>query len=458
MVAIAKRLVPAQKISLLQREHFKATHDPVTGLLNQVALDEYLDQQIKISARYKRSFALIMIELDPENELASSQSKTTANIILLDFAQRIKNCVRSTDTIARIENNVFSIVLPDITESRNIIKVVDSINFQLLQPFTVNERQYYVSAAMGIDIFPDDNKTRKSLVEHAYIAMCQSKKAEGRNYCFYDDEMDEKISNHLQTEEFIRRAINHQEYDIHYMPINRTVGNGFAMLQAEVVWHAEQLRLMEHQAVVEHIDALEMSLLFGDVQLNNICQKIRQWKYDSEYDNKPVLLEINEIQFNDRKLADRFVKITDSFSVSPQNIGLLIKEELILHDVEFAVCQIAALKKLGFKIVIDQFSCGLSYIGRFAHGLLDMIRLEGNMVVNMNDQIEWLCVIEGIIRIAEQLNIKTVVTGIDSEYQYKTLVNVNADYWQGSYALMLSNDNFQDLASFPLDIYNRAIV
>jgi diguanylate cyclase (GGDEF)-like protein len=439
MVAIAKRLVPAQKISLLQREHFKATHDSVTGLLNQIALDELIEQKIMLSARYNKSFALLMIELDPFQEMTSINSKSTANTVLLDFARRIKACVRSTDTVARIESNVFCILLPDVHDFRNVVKVVDSINFQLLSPFLVNGVQYSIHSAIGIEVFPNGDRTRKSLIEHSYIAMCQSRNIDDRNYCFYDDEIDKKINQQLEIENDIRSAFDQQEYDIHYLPVNNVKGSGLALLQADIVWHSEQLRNINPQAINEHIESLNLSNLFGDIQLTTVFQKLERWENDVEYNNKPVLVALTEHQFNDRTLPDRYGKIISSTSGAAEKVGLLVKESFILQDVEFAVSQIHRLKSQGFMVVIDEFCCGLSYIGKFTHNAVDLIRLDGQMITNMDDQIEWLCVVEGIIRIAGQLGIKTVIKSIDSEFQYQTLLNVNADYWQGNYALMFDD-------------------
>ena len=277
MVAIAKRLVPAQKISLLQREHFKATHDSVTGLLNQIALDELIEQKIMLSARYNKSFALLMIELDPFQEMTSINSKSTANTVLLDFARRIKACVRSTDTVARIESNVFCILLPDMHDFRNVVKVVDSINFQLLSPFLVNGVQYSIHSAIGIEVFPNGDRTRKSLIEHSYIAMCQSRNIDDRNYCFYDDEIDKKINQQLEIENDIRSAIDQQEYDIHYLPVNSVKGSDLALLQADIVWHSEQLRNINPQVINEYIEALNLSNLFGDIQLTTVFHKLERW-------------------------------------------------------------------------------------------------------------------------------------------------------------------------------------
>ena len=439
MVAIAKRLVSAHKISLLQREHFRATHDPVTGLLNQIALDERIEQQIMISERYDKSFALLMIELDPLQEFVSINSKSTTNAVLLDFAKRIKSCVRCTDTIARLESNVFCVLLPDMQNFRNVVKVVDNINLQLLNPFLVNDSQHIVSVVIGIEVFPNKDKTDKSLRENAFVAMCRARNTSGRNYVFHDDDIDQKISRQIYLENRIREAIEQQEYDIHYLPINSIQGNELSGMQADIAWHSELLRDVEPRKLNEYIETMELSKLFGDIQLSMICQKLNHWKQDIEFSNKPVYFALSESQLNDQQLPSRYKKIVTASGVATDSIGLTIKECHILQDVDFALSQIRALKQHGFKVIVDGFCCGLSYLGKFAHGMIDMVRLDSEVISRLDDRMEWLCVVEGLIRIVRQLNIQAVISGIDSDFQYQTLLNVNADYWQGDYVYILNH-------------------
>ena len=138
MVAIAKRLASAHKISLLQREHFKATHDPLTGLLNQVALDDRIEHEISMGARYKKKFAVVILEVDKLQDSSSAFSRSFTNKLIIDFATRLKNCIRSTDMIARYEENIFAILLPDVPTTRSVIKVIQSINIELLSPFSLS--------------------------------------------------------------------------------------------------------------------------------------------------------------------------------------------------------------------------------------------------------------------------------------------------------------------------------
>ncbi|WP_455222883.1 EAL domain-containing protein [Kaarinaea lacus] len=438
MVAIAKRLVPTHKISLLQREHFRATHDTVTGLLNQIALDEYIEQQIMVSTRYDKSFALLMIELDPHQEIVAGNSKQITNTLLLDFAKRLKCSVRCTDIVARVENNVFSILLSDIQDFRNVVKVVENINHQLVDPFLVKDGQYVVNATIGIEVFPNTEKSHKSLSDNAFIAMCRARHVSGKNYVFFDNDLDQKINRQIYLEDTIREAIEQQQYDIHYLPVNTIHGNALSCMQADVVWYSELLRKTNAETIKEYIESQELSKLFGEVQLTLICQKLSRWVRDIELNNKPVFIALDKSQFDDRQLPDRYQKIMDASGVATEMIGLMVKEQYILENVNYAVHQIHALKEKGFNIVIDRFCCGLSYLGRFAHGMVDMIKLDAEVISRLDERMEWLAVVEGLIRIARQLDIQTLIDGINNDFQYQTLLNMNADYWQGDYAYILN--------------------
>ena len=161
MVAIAKRLVSAHKISLLQREHFKATHDALTGLINQIALDERIEYEISLGARYHKSFAVLMLEISHFRTVAQNSSKATANTILIDFAKRLKSCVRSTDTVARFEGDIFVVLLPDVDDVRNIVKVIESINVHLLDPSIINDKEFALNTSIGVSVYPGDGEAKK---------------------------------------------------------------------------------------------------------------------------------------------------------------------------------------------------------------------------------------------------------------------------------------------------------
>lgn len=440
MVAIAKRLASAHKMSLLQREYFKAAHDPLTGLLNQVALDERIDHEISIGARYQKKFAVLTLEVSQFQSSESNLSKSATNKLVIDFATRLKSCMRSTDTVARYNENVFAIMLPDVPSIRNVVKVIQSINIELLSPFSINENNVIITPSIGVSLYPDDSQNRQQLIEQAQIAMCQAKTDNQRNYRYYSTDVDAEVVHRISLEEKIRSAIDEHAYDIHYQPVHALQQDNVTHYVESVIhWTNGALNAENSQYINECIENMDLGKLFLDIQLNEVCRQLLVWEAGRAHTKVPVLFKLPANQFRDIDLINRFKMIARNQNVSSDCIALVIDEKSVLEDIDFALKQIKALKQCGFRIVIDNFSSGLSYIGKLSNELIDLIRIDSQMVDELDNCLSWLSVVEGIVKIASNLNIDTVISGINNVYQYRTLQNVSSAYWQGDYSYLMGN-------------------
>lgn len=446
MVAIAKRLASAHKMSLLQREHFKATHDPLTGLLNQVALDERIDHEISIGARYNKRFAVLVLEVDDFLHSGSTFSKSSSNKLIIDFATSLKSCMRSTDTVARYDDNVFAILLPDVSSMRNIVKVIQSISIELLSPFSTSDKEVIITPKIGISVYPNDSETRQQLIEQAHIAMCQAKTDQQRIYRYYSTDIDTEIAYQISLEEKIRKAVDTHNYDIHYQPVHALKDNVTYLVDSVIHWTDVDLDNESQDLIASTIEAMDLGKLFVDIKLNEICRQILVWEAGRAHTRVPVLFKIPAAQFSDTDLANRFKVIVKNQNVSSTCIALVIDEKLVLEDVGYAIQQIKALKQCGFKIVIDNFSSGLSYIGKLSSELVDIIRIDSQMVDELDNCMSWLSVVEGIVKIAQSMNIDTIIAGVNNSYQYKTLQNIESTYWQGDYSFLMSDEDEKYLA------------
>lgn len=439
MVAIAKRLASAHKMSLLQRDHFKATHDPLTGLLNQVALDERIDHEISIGARYHKKFAVIILEVDRFLESGSVLGRSSTDKLVIDFATRLKSCIRSTDMVARYEDNVFAIMLPDIPSYRSVVKVIQSINIELISPFTVSDNNVFITPKIGISLYPNDAENRQQLIEQAHIAMCQARSDENRNYRYYSTDIDIEVEHKIGIEDKIRKAIDTHNYDIQYQPVHSLKDNVTYFVDSVIHWADTELDSENSRSVSKAIESMGLGKLFTDIKLNDICRQILIWEAGRAHTKIPVLHYVPNEQFKYVDLADRFKSIVKNQNVSSGSIALVIDEQSVLDDVIFAMQQLRALKQCGFKIVIDNFSSGLSYIGKLSNELVDLIRIDSQMVDELDNCMDWLCVVEGILKIAQSLKFETIIGGINNRYQYKTLQNLGSAFWQGDYSYLMGN-------------------
>ena len=435
MVAIAKHLVPSYRASLLQREHFNATRDPVTGLLNQIAFEERIEQEIKVGARYNKTFALLMLTINHMGEIERSYGNTTTKNLLIEFAKRLRGCVRSTDTLAKLEDNSFVILLPDISSVRAIVKVVHNTHQRLLSPFIIDGEVIELNPSIGVSVYPDDGNEHIQLTNKAEKAMHDVIRDNAKHYQFFSANIAEVAEKQIVIEDKLQYAIEHHAYTIEYMDIHCSRDPQVELQELVVHWHDELLNGLSNSELFGHIESIEYSSFFSDFLLSQVCRELQNQKCSETGEvDKKVLLRLSEEQFFDSQLLRRFNQIITNDSVAAKNIAIVIEETAILKDLSMAISKVRELKRIGFVIVIDNFCAGLSYIGRFNRKLVDIIRVDAQLIRNLDDSMEELSVIEGIVRIANNLQIKTIVPGINNNYQYQTLINMGSDYWQGACA------------------------
>ncbi|NOZ52393.1 MAG: EAL domain-containing protein [Gammaproteobacteria bacterium] len=435
MVALAKHLVSGHKISLQQREHFKATRDSWTGLLNQITFDERVEQEIKLSARYGKKFALLVVDLNHfGGNFSDSCSKLENKNTLIEFSVRLKSCVRCTDVLARNDNDFFLILLPDIQSHRHVVNVVDNIYNSLSTPIVIKNKEYFLHPAIGIGIYPTDSERGEGLIQCAFEAKGGfSEKPSSRHYRFYADKVNDSVELQLLNEKTIRKVIEQGEYDVFFEPISRMGTQEVAFYDAVTTWRSSLLVDDCQGEIISTIDKMALSPLFNEMMLVKICRQLRQWQNQPLLAFTPVLMQVTPSQFENTRLACQLHQVADNEAVETRHIGVIIKESTILYDVGKAIRQIRRLKKEGFLIMIDEFSQGFSYIGLLKKELVDLIRIAPLLVEQVDVHIECLSVIEGIVRVAANLQIETIIPNIDSCYQYKTFLNIHGNYWQGEF-------------------------
>jgi len=431
MVAIAKHLMPGHKISLQHRAHFNATRDSWTGLLNQITFDERIEQEIKLSERYNKTFALLVIDINHFSDVSSSCFTLESKNAFIEFSKRLKSCIRCTDVLARSEQNLYFILLPDIRSHRSAVNVVDNIYNSLFKPIVIKDKEHVLNPAIGIGIYPTDSEHREGLVQCAFDARDSITECALRSYRFYANEVNDSVELQLLSETTIRKAIDQGEYDISFEPVSRIGSTEVAFYNAEVAWRNSLLASSCHRYLEGEIDDMALSPLFNEMMLAKICRQFRQWQDQPLFRSIPVLMQVTPLQFGDANLALRLRKIAESESVATQNIGIIINERNVLQGVGKAIKQIKRLKKEGFMVVVDEFSQGLSFIGLLKKELVDLIRIDKALVEQVDSHIESLSVIEGIVRVAANLQINTIIPGVDTGYQQKTFLNISGNYWQG---------------------------
>jgi len=416
MEAIARRVDSTHRMSLLQREYYKATHDPLTGLINHISFDERVEYEIAVCERHHRSFALLMLEISHFNEIAQNYSKTAANNILIDFAKRLRTCVRQTDSVARLEGDIFAVLLPDISEVRHIMKILQSINVNLSAPFSVNQVEHSLVASIGVTFYPLDGDGKDKLLDNAHLAMCQTRLEKVKNYCFYTPAVEDDIRAIMDIEQSLYTAINTKRFDIQYLPIHNAQQNQLSYRQAMVTWHDAGLREQNPQFIADLLNSLDLNHQFADIMLESVCQHIANESCASKTGYLPILIELNRAQWRNLYLVQRAEKILKRYKVAPRNIGFVIYDECIRADTLIAEEQITSLKNAGHQIVLDVSNLGLTILDLVPKQLVDMVRLNIDVLSNKDQNDLFAAIIEGIIGVCRRLQINVLIPEFNQQH------------------------------------------
>jgi len=439
MEAIAKRLVSAHRMSLLQREYFKATHDPLTGLINHITLDERIEHEIAVAERHHRAFALLVLEISDFDEIAQRYSKTAANNILIEFAKRLKACVRTTDSVARVEGEIFAILLPDIKLVRHVVKIIQSININLMNAFNINDIDHVLSASIGIAFFPNDGDHKEQLMENAHAAMCQARSRSEKNYLFYAVDIEEDVDQQLQLEASLRNAVEQHQYDIRYNPVRMVSDDTLTYRQAEVVWHDANLQRQSRADISSLIDSLELGKLFADLVLDSVCQQLSAESNNPDLQDIPMLVHINRAQLQDLKVANRFDAILRSYAVEPQRLCLIVNEAFLDTHPDTAVAQLKTLRRAGFQIILNDFNCTFSRLDLLSELGIKMVRLGSSFTQDLTGDMDKLDFMAAMLGFVHRMRIQTLVPDINDPHQRARLSRLNKHglsgiHWQGDYS------------------------
>ena len=409
MEAIARRLDSTHRTSLLQREYYKATHDPLTGLINHISFAERVEYEIAVCERHHRSFALLMLEISQFNEIAQNYSKTAANNILIDFAKRLRTCVRHTDSVARLEGDIFALLLPDIRDVRYIVKILQTININLSAPFSINQVEHCLVASIGVTFYPLDGDGKDKLLDNAHLAMRQTRIEKEKNYSFYTPALEDEISNFLNLERCLSKAIDAKRFDIQYLPMRDAIANHLCSRQAVVVWHETGLSRQDSQAITDILSSLDLNHQFADMMLDSVCQYIACEPCTSEAANLPILIELNRVQLRNLHFVQRAAKILKRYNVAPHDIGFIIDDKFIRSDLDVVEEQIRSIKSAGHQIILDISNLGLSILEIVPKQLVDMVRFNTDVLNRKAQDYVYAAIMDGIVGICNQLQINILV-------------------------------------------------
>jgi len=413
-----------------ERLSYLAQFDSLTGLPNRHLFSDRLAQTLVQAQRYNRLVGVMFIDLDRFKLVNDTLGHGAGDKLLKEVAARLVQCMRSGDTVSRFAGDEFGVVLSDLRNAGAASLVAQKIIDALAEPFNLDGQESFISASIGITLFPGDGEESGALIMNADAAMYRAKEQGRNNYQYFTPKMNTRARERMQTEVALRRAIEHKEFLLHYQPKVNLGTGAICGFEALLRWQHPEKGLV---SPVEFISVLEDTGLIvpvGEWVLGEVCRQIQGWQ-EAGLPAQKVAVNLSARQFQQRDLEATVRRILRDTGTDPSLIQFELTESLLMKEPEVAARALRGLKESGVKVSVDDFGTGyssLAYLKRFP---IDELKIDRAFIRDINTGTDDAAITRAIISLAQTLNLIVVAEGVETDDQIKFLSAHGCDEIQG---------------------------
>ncbi|CAH0535800.1 hypothetical protein VST7929_03274 [Vibrio stylophorae] len=417
-----------QRIHDEEKLHKLAHYDQLTELPNRHLFHERLEQALKQAKRSDSQIAILFLDLDLFKQINDSLGHEVGDCVLSEFSKRLRNTARNHDTLARLGGDEFAFLVAEQASVDTMTKLAHRILNQFNDPITVHEHELFISASIGIALYPNDGETSSILLKNADIAMYRSKEAGRKRYAFYTQDMNAHSEYLLQLETKLRQSIGGPQFMLYYQPKVNTSGD-LVGAEALLRWHDESGQFYSPAEVIPCMEQTGLIIEQGEILIRQACRQLARWQ------NQGLAIQI-AINISAKQLLHSNLHETVSAAIAdtgcdPQLLELEITESVIMSDVELALTRMKKLRAIGVHLAIDDFGTGyssLAYLRRFP---INVLKIDQEFVKGLPEQKDNVVITQVIIDLAHHLNLAVVAEGVETQAQADFLQQANVEQMQG---------------------------
>jgi len=429
-----KRAYKEQLETLLQQRtaevDWLAYYDTITQLPNRTLFEDRLTQAVAIAKAGGQSLGVLFISLDQFKKVNDSLGHGPGDVLLREFAERLKSCINKSDTVARFGSDEFALLRTQIDGTNDVIETIGSLSQVLKFAFDLPGHELFATASVGISLFPMDGDDCQTLLKNAGAALYKAKKSGGANYQFFTSDMHELATKRLALESHLRRAIQNEELLVHYQPRVSVDSLAITGVEALVRWRHPTLGLISPSEFIPLAEDTGLIVPIGEWVLRTASLQGRRWR-DQGFAPIQIAVNISARQFHDQDLAQTVIMILEETGLSPKNLELEITESSIMQDAEFAAGMLNRLKNMGINISIDDFGTGFSSLASLKRLPIDVLKIDQSFVREATSDPDDAALVMAIITLAHNLRLKVIAEGVETEDQLRFLQLLRCDEIQG---------------------------
>lgn len=420
----------SEKRDMLRQMAHQAYHDSLTGLPNRVLFNDRLSLAMAQAHRNHEMLAVMFLDLDRFKQVNDMMGHAKGDALLKHVAGKLLRCLRDTDTVARLGGDEFAILLPRFSHLEDIAKTAQKIISCLDHAWKIDEQEFHITASLGIALYPSDGDDPETLLKHADTAMYRAKDRGRNNYQLYTPAMNTRITERLKMENDLRHALQRGEFRVFYQPqVNFKTGKVVG-IEALVRWQHPERGLIPPAEFIPMAEETGLIVPMGEWVLLQACTANMAWQKQGFTPTK-VSVNISACQFGQRNLTGTVARILKTTGLEPKWLELEITESALMKDVDSAIKILNDLTNMGVNISIDDFGTGyssLAYLKRFP---IHTLKIDRSFIKDVATDAGDAAIVSTVISMAQNLNLKVIAEGVETEEQLSFLEQRQCNEVQG---------------------------
>lgn len=408
---------------------YRANYDTLTGLPNRDLLVERLTQEIKLARRDGVTVGLLYLDLDRFKNVNDAAGHEAGDLLLQQVAQRLRACVRESDTVGRLGGDEFALMLPHLHQPADAARIAEKAIAALGEPFELNGQEAWIGASIGITVFPGDGGSASELLRHADLAMYEAKESGRNTYQFYEAEMMDGVLQRRALEVDLRHALDNGELLVHYQPIVELATGRTIHVEALMRWSHPARGMVSPATFIPVAEDAGLIVEMGAWMLNECCRQIAAWRVAGLH--LAVAVNVSGRQVPQGLPLDLIEATLASHGVPSSAIVFEITESVLLSTSASVKDWLDGVRRLGIELMIDDFGTGYSSLSYLKHFILKSLKVDQSFVSGVVDDPEDQALVGAILAMARSLGLSVVAEGVETPAQRDWLQRHGCEYAQG---------------------------
>lgn len=409
-----------------------AQHDGLTDLPNRMLLDDRLAQAITLCHRNQQKLAVLFLDLDRFKHINDTLGHDFGDRVLRNAAQRLLQCVRSSDTVSRQGGDEFVIVLSEIAHSQDAEGCAAKILSALSVPVRIDEHDLYITASIGIATYPDDGNDAETLLKHADLAMYHAKANGFNTFQFFEPGMNARAAERQLLENGLRHAIEREQFVLHYQSKINLATGAIVGVEALVRWcHPERGLILPGQflAIAEESGLI---VPIGRWVMTECCNRARAWR-DAGLPPIRMAINISAVELRTKGFVSGVRAMLTQAKLEPSDLELELTETFLLQNADSTAAVLEALKDVGVRLALDDFGTGYASLSHLRRFPIDTLKIDRSFVRDIAMDSDDASIVRAVIGMGKSLDMQVVAEGVETSEQFDFLRQQGCPEGQGYY-------------------------